>query len=204
MRPKLIGHLSGLLLMDLKENFNGSPPYDTPHPQPTFSKQIIPLTLIGFGALFVLAGSVWLVVNWLVIGQGNLTVPATLANLPLSAQITGQAALADIERLHGTTIPMVDGAIANYGDGQAVLWISSTWLPFMAARQVAAMANRIAGGGSPFTPIGTDEIEGVTVYAVTGMGQNHYYFQLDRRVVWLAVSPHIAEQSLKQLVRNLQ
>jgi hypothetical protein len=73
----------------------------------------------------------------------------------------------------------------------------------MAARQVEAMTDRIAEGRSPFTPIGTDEVEGITVYALTGMGQMHYYFRLDRRVVWLAVLPQLAEQSLEELIRKM-
>ncbi len=177
---------------------------DPPQAQPNLRGRIILYTLMGLGALLILVGSVWLFANWLVFGQGNLTTPTTLADLPLSGQITGRAALDDIERMHGTNIPMLDGAIAYYGDRQAVLWISSTWLPFMATRQVETMADRIAKGGSPFTPISTDKIEGITVYTLTGMGQMHYYFQLDRRVVWLAVSPQFAEQSLEELVRKLR
>lgn len=177
---------------------------DTLQTQTSLRGRLILFMLMGSGVLLILAGSAWLAANWLVIGQGNVTVPTTLADLPLSRQIAGRAALADIERLHRTDIPMVDGAITYYGDGQAVLWISSTWLPFMAARQVETMTDRIAKGGSPFTPIGIDNVDGVTVYALTGMGQMHFYFQLDRRVVWLAVSPQFAEQGLEELVRNLR
>lgn len=166
--------------------------------------RIITFTLMGLGVLLILTGSVWLAANWFIIGQGNLTTPTSLADLPRSRQITGRAALADIERLHSTDIPMVDGAIAFYDDGQAVLWISSTWLPLMAARQVEAMTERIAEGRSPFTPAETRQIEGVSVYVLTGMGQVHYYFQLDRRVVWLAVSPQVAEQNLIELIQTLR
>jgi len=177
---------------------------DTLQTQTGLRGRIILLILMGLGVLLLLVGSVRLTASWLVIGQGKLTTPTSLADLPQSRQIAGRAALADIERLHRTEIPMVDGAIAYYGNGQAVLWISSTWLPFMAARQIEAMTDRIAEGGSPFTPIGTDNVKGVTVYALTGMGQMHFYFQLDRRIVWLAVSPQFAEQSLEELVRILR
>lgn len=177
---------------------------DTLQTQSGLRGRLILLILMGLGVLLILAGSAWLAVNWLVIGQGNLTTPTSLADLPRSRQITGRAALADIERLHSTDIPMVDGAIAYYGDGQAVLWISSTWLPFMAARQVETMTVRITEGRSPFTPVETRQVEGTTVYVLRGMGQVHYYFQLDRRVVWLAVSPQVAEQSLLELIQKLR
>jgi hypothetical protein len=48
------------------------------------------------------------------------------------------------------------------------------------------------------------QVEGITVNVLTGMGQVHYYFQLDQRVVWLAVSPQLAEQSLEEIIRKLQ
>jgi hypothetical protein len=177
---------------------------DTAQTQPNLRGRIVLFSLMGLGLLLILAGSVWLLANWLVIGQGNLTTPATLVDLPLSRQITGQAALDDIERLHGTNIPMVDGAVAYYDNGQAILWISSTWLPSMAARQVEVMTDRIAEGRSPFTPVGTRQADELIIYELIGLGQTHYYFQLERQVVWLAVSSHLAEQSLTELIHKLQ
>jgi hypothetical protein len=179
-----------------------------PSPKLTPGKRLIwrrsgALLLIALG-LALLAGSGWLAVNRLVIGQGNMTVPTSLAGLPLSRQTTGQAALTEIEQLHRKAFPMVNGVVAHYGEGRTTLWISSTWLPFMAARQVEVMTKRIAEGRSPFTPSGIDEVEGVNIYALTGMGQTHYYVQLDRRVIWLAVSPQLAEPSLAELIRKLR
>jgi hypothetical protein len=175
-------------------------PGDVPQVQPNRRGRGALFILMGLTILLILAGSVWLVIN-----QGRVTTtPSSLANLPLSRQVTGRAAVTNIEQLHQTSFPMVDGAVAYYDDGQAVLWIFSTWLPFMAVRQVEAMTERIAEGRSPFTPAGTRQVNGITVYELTGMGQTHYYFQLDRQVVWLAVSPHLAEQSLTELIRKLQ
>jgi hypothetical protein len=161
------------------------------------------LLLIGLG-LVLLIGSGWLVVNWFIIGQGDIPVPSSLAGIPLSGQTTGQAALREITRLHSKDFPMIDGVVAHYGDGQTNLWVSSTWLPIMAARQVEVMTNRIAEGRSPFTPVDAREVERTTIYTLTGVGQTHYYFQLDRRVIWLAAPPHLAEQSLLDLIHTLQ
>ncbi len=162
------------------------------------------LILIGLGLAFLLGGAGLLAVDWLVVDQENITLPSNLAGRPLSQQVAGQAALAEIEQLHGKGFLLTDGAVARYGDGLATVWLSSTWISFLAARQVEAMTDRIAEGRSPFTPTGIDEAEGVTVYTLTGMGQTHYYFQLDRRVIWLAASPQLAEQSLEELIRNLR
>jgi len=168
------------------------------------TRRLVPLILAGLGLILLMGGVGWLAVDRLVIGRGDVSLPDGLAGLPRSEQVAGRAALAEIERLHGKGFPLVDGAIARYGGGVATVWVSSTWAPFLAARQVEAMRNRIAEGRSPFTPVGTREIEGITVYVLTGMGQEHYYFQLDRRVVWLAVWPQFAESSLEELLRDLR
>lgn len=156
-----------------------------------------PLILLGLGFVLLIVGF------WLAVGQNSITVPARLVGLPLSTQVTGPAALAEIERLHGQSFLLTDGAVARYNDGAMTVWISSTWLPFLAARQVAEMTDRIAEGNSPFTPGEPRQMAGFTVYPLTGLGQAHFYFQHDRQVVWLAAPSQLAEQSLAELIRKL-
>lgn len=158
-----------------------------------------PVLLMGLGLVLVLAALIWLAVDWDV---GKL--PARLAGLPLSEQLAGRPALAEIGRLHGQDFALVDGIVARYGDSAATVWMSSARTPALAAEQVEAMTGRIGEGGSPFTPLGRDEVEGVTAYALTGMGQRHYYFQLEQRVVWLAINAELADQGLAELIRYLQ
>lgn len=167
-------------------------------------QSIGPVLAFGLGLVILLAGVGWLGVDRLLIGQGNLTLPNALAGLPLSDQIAGRTALVEIKQLHGQGFPLVDGAVARYGQGAATIWVSSTWAPFLAGRQVQAMTERIAEERSPFAPVGNHEVEGTTVYVLTGMGQVHYYFQLDRRVVWLAISPSLAERGLEELLHALR
>jgi hypothetical protein len=167
-------------------------------------RRLVPLVFMGLGLLLLMAGVSWLAVDRLVIGQGTVPVPDSLVGLPLSERATGRPALAEIERLHGKGFFLVDGSVARYGGGTATLWVSSTWTPFLAAGQVEAMTNRIAEGRSPFTPSGTREVEDTAVYALTGMGQMHYYFQIDKQVIWLSVSPPLAEQVLGELIRNVR
>jgi hypothetical protein len=163
-----------------------------------------PMILFGLGLVILLAGIGWLGVDRLLIGQGNLTLPDALAGLPLSEQTRGRGALAEIKQLHGKGFPLVDGAVARYGQGAATVWVSSTWAPFLAGRQVQAMTGRITEGRSPFVPVSRREVEGITVYTLAGMGQVHTYFQLERRVVWLAISPSLAERGLEELLRALR
>ncbi|GIK37509.1 MAG: hypothetical protein BroJett011_13420 [Chloroflexota bacterium] len=169
-----------------------------------FSPRPGPLVLIGLGLVILLVGLIWLGVDRLVIGRGSISLPARLAGLPLVEQLSGRPALTEIQRLHGQNFPLVDGAVAYYGDGAATVWVSSAWTSFLAGRQVAAMAERIAERNSPFSPEGQSKVEGVTIYILTGMSQVHYYFQLDREVVWLAITAEQAEQGLAELIRYFQ
>ena len=160
--------------------------------------------LVKVGLSLILLGIGWLAVEQSVISRADVTPPTSLAGLPLTEKVTGQAALTGIEGLHSKGFPMADGAIAYYEGGLATVWISSTWASLLATRQVHVMTERIAEGQSPFTPIDTIAVEGVAIYVLTGMGQRHYYFQLDKRVVWLAVSPPLAEQSLPDLLGKIR
>jgi hypothetical protein len=65
------------------------------------------------------------------------------------------------------------------------------------------MTAKIAGGRSPFSPSGTRQANGRTVYTLTGMGQLHFYWQTGNRVVWLAMDPGQADAGLDQLMRAL-
>ena len=164
----------------------------------------IPLILSGLGLVFLLVGIVQLVADQRRVIKESMAVPPSLAGMPLTAQVYGRPALAEIEQLHGKGFALVDGAVGHYGNGTATVWISGTWAPFLAARQVEDMRDRIAEGRSPFELTGTREVDGTMIYVLEGMGQMHYYFQVDKRVVWLAASPELAEQSLQELLSDLK
>jgi hypothetical protein len=67
-----------------------------------------------------------------------------------------------------------------------------------------AMRDRIAEGRSPFTPTGIQQVDGRLVYALTGLGQTHFYWQGGDKVVWLASPADQAEQTLAELVRTIR
>ncbi len=180
-------------------NVNHSTPQN-----PAIQKRIGPGILMGLGVLFLLVGIGWLGLNWWASTQPALTVPDTLAGMSISNRLSGDAALQNIARLHGKTFPITDGVVAMYNGHDATVWISSTWLPVMAQKQVTLMTERIKEGQSPFNLMGHKNVAGLTVFELTGLGQTHYYFQRNRQVVWLAVNPELAQQSLTELIDYLQ
>ena len=116
-------------------------------------------------------------------------------------------ALAEIESLHGKGFEMTDGTVVRYGD--AMVWVAKAKDEAAAQAMVDTMTRRIAAariveGRSPFTPTGTRPINGRTVWTLTGMGQSHFYWQTSSKVVWLAISPALAEQGLRELTLALK
>ena len=82
--------------------------------------------------------------------------------------------------------------------GMAMLWVAGAPATRMAARMVTEMEKAIGQGDSPFTPIGTRQVSGRTLYELTGLGQQHYYFQSASLVIWLAVDESMANTALAE------
>lgn len=129
-----------------------------------------------------------------------LPVPPAVADLPLHAHQFGAEAARSLVRLHRRRFPVTGAAMAMYGTAEATLWVARSWSGWGAARMTGRMTRAIAEGDSPFTPQGEQPIDGVTVYALTGMGQRHYYFRVDDRIYWLAVVPERADQALQEIL----
>jgi len=153
-----------------------------------------PVALIALGLLLLVAAIGYSIY---IARPAAVSAPDTLAGLPLTTASYGQSAIAEIARLHGKEFPLTSGTVAAYGgEAEATLWVSGAPLSWTASQMVRTMEKKIAEGRSPFTPMGTREVSGRTVYELTGMGQRHFYFQAGSLVVWLAADETFAEQAL--------
>ena len=131
-------------------------------------------------------------------------VPAALAHLTLREYLDGPPALAQVEQLHGKALGAgFDRAwLASYGDQQATVWISRSVRLADAQQLTERMKAKIAQGNSPFKNPRTSLVSGVTVFALDGMGQQHYYFRIGRDLYWLAIAPSLAQAGLGELIAN--
>ncbi len=129
-----------------------------------------------------------------------LPIPGRIAGYPLRGHVFGPEAAEEIRNMHRGTFPMTGAAIAIYGNMDAVLWVSETWGSIGAYLLERGMTRAIAKGDTPFEPLGTRQVRGVTVYELTGMGQMHYYFRVGDMVYWLAVNEEKAEEALDEVV----
>jgi len=163
-----------------------------------------PYLLIALGFAVILAALAWqLARDWPVIATSvTWRMPKSLAGKSLIAQKSGAVALAEIESLHGKGFALADGTVVRYGD--ATVRVAKAKDEAAARAMVDTMTRRIAEGRSPFTPTGTRPINGRIVWTLTGMGQSHFYWQTSDKVTWLAISPALAEQGLRELTLALK
>jgi hypothetical protein len=164
----------------------------------------LPYLLIVLGFAVTLAALAWqLARDWPVIAaNGAWRMPKSLAGESLIAQKSGAVALTEIESLHGKGFDLTDGTVVRYGD--AMVWVAKAKDDATAQAMVDTMSRRIAEGRSPFTPTGTRQVNGRMVWTLTGMGQSHFYWQVGDKVTWLAISPDLAEQGLRELILALK
>ena len=81
-----------------------------------------------------------------------------------------------------------------------MLYLSQASSTAQAARQLKQMSDRIQKGGSPFYHLKTSKQGKLTLYSALGQGQIHYFYQRGSSVVWLAVDPTVAKQSVAALL----
>jgi len=167
-------------------------------------RAFLPYLLITLGLVLILAMLTWQFVREQSTGATSvgLTVPRSLAGKSLIAQKSGAVARAEIESLHGKGFEMTDGTVVRYGD--AMVWVAKVKDDATAQAMVDTMTRRITEGRSPFTPTGTCQVNGRMVWTLTGMGQSHFYWQMGDKVTWLAISPALAEQGLRELMLALK
>ena len=163
-------------------------------------KRIIPLTLITLGILLSIGALSQFLVNIPKKSQAAVDLPNQIAGLRLTEAQQGADAVAAISNLHGQEFPVDFGAVGIYGNREIVVWIAGAASESIAREMTDAMEQKIAEGNSPFTPKEEIRAGNHKVYALEGMGQRHYYFQSQNLVVWLAVSPALADKALQQIL----
>ena len=163
-------------------------------------KRIIPPVLIASGFLLSFGAVSLLFLNSPRRSLPIVDLPQQIAGVSLTAAQEGADAISAISDLHGQGFPVDYGTVGIYGDHRMTLWVAGAASDSFAAQMTAAMQQKIAEGNSPFTPVEEIDVGNRKVYALEGMGQQHYYFQSQNLVIWLAVDPPIANEALQQIL----
>jgi hypothetical protein len=165
-------------------------------------KRIIPPALIATGFLLSFGAVSLLFFNNPRSSLPAVDLPEQIAGVSLTDSQEGTDAIAAISDLHGQAFLVDYGAVGIYGDHRMRLWVAGAASDSVAAQMTAAMQQKIAEVSSPFTPVEEIDVGNRKVYALEEMGQQHYYFQSQNLVVWLAVDPAFADEALQQIWRS--
>jgi hypothetical protein len=138
-------------------------------------------------------------------GSREVPLPQSIGVLRLEKLQAGEEARRGINRLHGKQIGFQRGYIGFYAaeNGRAQLWLSEHSSSSEAAESVEKMAGRMTQGEQQvFLHFRQMIIEERKVYSAVGMGQVHYFFQKGAKVIWLAVDPPLAKETIRDAVRK--
>ena len=133
-------------------------------------------------------------------------LPDAIGEFRLEKETSGEEARKEINRLHGKNVDFRTGYIGTYKHGHkgAMVWISDYDAKTKAAGEVEKMAQRIqTREGKEFRHFRMISIEGIPVYFVLGMGQAHYFYQSGNKVIWLAVDPQLAKETIRDLIEKI-
>ncbi len=126
-------------------------------------------------------------------------VPAKLSTLSLTQTMTGTEALAEFAQLHGKGFDLVGGYMAHYGKDQALLWVGQAKDNAAAETLRDEMADKIGPDNTMFKDLQALNISGRALYSAAGQGQQHFFYAVNDKIVWLAASPDQAPDVLHSL-----
>ncbi len=126
-------------------------------------------------------------------------IPAKLSTLSLTQTMTGTEALAEFAQLHGKGFDLVGGYMAHYGKDQALLWVGQAKDKAAAETMLGEMAQKIGPDNAMFKDLQELNISGRALYSAAGQGQQHFFYAVNDKIVWLAASPDRAPDVLHSL-----
>ncbi len=151
---------------------------------------------IAFAAwlVYMVGGSLWQL-N----ADAKWSPPHEVAGLSLTKTTTGEQAVHEMTQLHGKDVSLLDGYVAHYaGQGaEAVLYVGQAADVATAASLNERMVALIARGNSPFRGLREVEMDGRRLYGVSGLGAEHYFYQINDKIVWLQVAGTDPEAALR-------
>jgi hypothetical protein len=128
-------------------------------------------------------------------------IPAKLGSLALTKSTQGTGALTELTQMHGSGLDLTGGYRADYAGGgsQATLWVGQAKDAAAAQARADTMAEKIGAGNAIFGDLQTLNIGGRKLYTAAGQDQQHFFYAVNDKIVWLAADPDQAPDALHSL-----
>lgn len=123
------------------------------------------------------------------------SMPRAVADLTRIELVTGPAAQAEVDTLHGKPLPARESLVARYArpgsaGRPAEVWVSRVASEAEARRQTGQMVHMMyENPKSPFKNPARLDHKGVAVYRFHGMGQAHFIWYSEDLVYWISTPP---------------
>lgn len=131
---------------------------------------------------------VWAVASglWSAANPSMGVAPQGFAGYRLAETVTGPQAVAQMSRLHGKGVGVVDGYVAHYDgpSGGAMVYVGEAASEKDALLLLDQMRERIAAGNQYFTDLKPLTVNGVQAFSVRSGQESHYFWQVGKRVIW--------------------
>jgi hypothetical protein len=125
--------------------------------------------------------------------------PSRLAALPRTRLEQGDAARQAIGHLHGKDVAPLESAVAMYGDGGRLVLFASRYPDAASAeRTLHTMLDRMAPGGTPFSPPVADPARPGS-WLTLGPGGHHTLWAAGDVVYWLQGDPAALDAARREL-----
>jgi hypothetical protein len=132
-------------------------------------------------------------------------LPDKVGDLGRTQLLTGLAAQAEVDKLHGKALRAEASAIGRYarsGERPAEVWISRVESAAEARRQIGLMVHKMyENPKSPFKNPSRTEHNGVAVYRFSGMGQIHLLWASGDLAWWVSAQPEDEQRFLDVFCR---
>jgi hypothetical protein len=129
-------------------------------------------------------------------------LPESILDLMLSEKIEGDAATEIIDHLHMKSVAPSDNYIGRYRNDlhTATYYLSLYDDPAEAEAELDAMVSSMGLGGHVFDHVRQRTLNNREIYMALGMGQAHYFYSEENKLIWLAIDIPIAEKAISSLI----
>jgi len=129
-------------------------------------------------------------------------LPKKLGDLSLFNVIQNQEATRVIDKMHGKKLDDCENYIAHYGSmpSKNILYVSVYENSETAKTNLKIMAMKMANGSSVFSPLTYTQMGDTVYFETEGMGLKHYFYRMDKILIWWQVEPDNAETTSNDLL----
>lgn len=133
--------------------------------------------------------------------QKDKPAPAAILHLEQTDLLSGESAAEIINHLHQKVVTPSENYVGRYeGNGHTATYYLSVYTTVDEANsELELMVENMERGGHIFDHVRKRSINDRDVWMALGMGQAHYFYTQDNRLIWLAVDVPIAEDAIQSL-----